>query len=271
VANCFRLVSGSIPHLDVRGMLIERHPAVAIVGARAASQADRRAAARLGEAVVARGGLVVSGGALGVDGAAHAAALAAGGATVVVAGTGVDVDYPQRHAALFAAIVASGQGAIVSQFPRGTLPLPRNFVLRNPTIAALADAVIVIGASARSGSLYTADAAERLGRPVAAVPGTPGCDRLIAAGAAIVENADDLERWLAGAPRRPIVVSPPAGSDAALLLTALSDRDPRDLEDLTTRTGLPLRATQRALADLELRGLVHLAVGQTYVRTAFTA
>ena len=230
VANCFRLVSRSIPHLDIRGTLTQRDPMVAIVGARAATAADRQAATRLAEAVVARGGVVVSGGALGVDGAAHAAALAAGGATVVVAGTGVDVDYPQRHAALFAAIVASGQGAVVSQFPRGTRPLPRNFAIRNETIAALAELVIVIGAGARSGSLYTVAAA-----------------------------------------RRPVVTPPPAESDGALLLTALSDRDPRDLEDLTHRTGLPLRAAQRALADLELRGLVHLAVGQAYVRSSFTA
>jgi DNA processing protein len=271
VANCFRLVTRFAPTLDVRGTLPHRELSVAIVGARAAREADLGHARRLAEAVVARDGLVVSGGALGVDGAAHAAALAAGGATVVVAATGVDVDYPQRHAALFAAIVASGRGAIISEFARGTLPHPGQFIARNAVIAAIADLVIVIGAGPRSGALHTVRAAQRLGRVVAAVPGAPGCDRLIAEGAAIVETAADLDRCLAGDPRRPVVVAPPAGSDGALVLSHLSDRDPRDLEDLTTLTGLPLRATRRAIADLELRGLVHLAPGQTYVRTAQSA
>lgn len=253
----------------MRGTLREAAIAVAIVGARAAFQEDLDRAAALAAWVAGRGGVVVSGGALGVDAAAHRAALDAGGETVAVLGTGIDRVYPADHADLFDRIAA--QGALVSQFARGVDVRGGTFVRRNATIAALADVVVVVGASARSGSLHTAQAARRLGRVVGAVPGADGCERLIAEGAGVVESNLDLARCLAGEPRRATVELPDAGSPDRILLDALSDRDPRDLEDLTCRTGLPLRVAQRALADLELRGLVLLAPGQAYVRSPLVA
>lgn len=292
MANCYPLVSGTpvqtvtvedpafprrllearsamttLPQvLDVRGTLIEHAVSVAIVGARAALAADLAEATRLARAVVERGGVVVSGGAIGVDSAAHRGALAAGGATVVVLGTGIDVAYPARNAAMFEAIAGSERGAVVSSFPPGATPRAGNFIARNALIAALADVVLVVGARGRSGSLHTADAARRLGRLVAAVPGGDACDHLLATGAALVESPDDVDLCLAGTPRFRVADLPDPGSDARRLLDSLSDRDPRDLEDLISRSGLPLRTVQRALADLELRGLVLLAPGQAYVR-----
>jgi DNA processing protein len=245
---------------------VEHAVAVAIVGARAALATDLQQAGDLARAVVERGGVVVSGGAIGVDSAAHRGALAAGGATVVVLGTGIAVPYPMRNTALFEAIATSPAGAVISSFPSDASPRAGNFVARNATIAALADVVIVIGARGRSGSLHTADAARRLGRLVAAVPGGDACDHLLATGAALVESSADLDRALAGELRFRTAELPDPGSDGQRLLDALSDRDPRDLEDLIVRSGLPLRAVQRALADLELRGLVLLAPGQAYVR-----
>lgn len=292
MANCYPLVSGSpvqtvtvedpafprrllaarsamttLPRvLDVRGRLTEHAVSVAIVGARAALATDLEQATRLARAVAERGGLVVSGGAIGVDSAAHRGALAAGGATVVVLGTGIDIAYPQRNTAMFEAIASSPAGALVSSFPPGATPRAGNFIARNRIIAALADLVLVIGARGRSGSLHTADAARRLGRQIAAVPGGDASDHLLATGAALVETADDLDRCLAGNPRYRVAELPEPGTDAQRVLDALSDRDPRDLDELIAGTGLPLRSIQRALADLELRGLVLLAPGQAYVR-----
>jgi DNA processing protein len=262
---------GGLPEaLDVRGALGDGSPAVAIVGARAAREADLGQARSLAAAVAADGGVVISGGALGVDAAAHGGALEAGGATWVVLGTGIDVVYPARHGELFDAVVARG-GAVVSALPRGMTPRRGSFVARNALIAALADVVVVIGARGRSGALHTAEAAHALGRPVAAVPGADGCTALLAAGAARVESPADLAACLAGSPRRLAVELPGAGSDGHHLLAALSDHDPLDLEELISRTGLPLRAAQRALAELELRGLVLLAPGQAYVRSPLAA
>ncbi|MBL9014215.1 MAG: DNA-processing protein DprA, partial [Myxococcales bacterium] len=89
----------------LRGTLSEG-PAVAIVGARAASQLGMDRAHALARHLASTGTHVVSGGALGIDGAAHRGALAAGptgAGTTVVLGSGLDRLYPDRHVPLFRA------------------------------------------------------------------------------------------------------------------------------------------------------------------------
>lgn len=233
--------------LHVRGTL-HHGPAVAIVGARAASGVGMDRAHALGKHLAGRGVHVVSGGALGIDGAAHRGVLAgSGGTTTVVLGTGVDVAYPARHARLFDEIVARG-GALVSVLPDGTEPRPHTFPQRNPLIAALADVVIVVEADVRSGSLSTARAGTELGRVVAAWPGSPGCDRLLASGSAIVESVDDALAALAGSPRRPAprVLDPIAAQIRDAVVAGA-----RGIDAIVRYTGLPVRAVLRALPALE--------------------
>jgi DNA processing protein len=190
---------------------------------------------------------VVSGGALGIDGAAHRGALAGGGRTTVVLGSGVDVAYPRRHADLFDQIVTHG-GALVSLLPLGTEPRPGTFPQRNPLIAALADVVVVVEADVRSGSLSTARAGRTLGRVVAAWPGSPGCARLLASGAAIVETVDDVLAALAGSPRRP---APAALDPIAARVHAALAAGVRGVDEIVRETGLSVRAVLRALPAIE--------------------
>jgi DNA processing protein len=198
--------------------------------------------------VYVRGVHVVSGGALGVDGAAHRGALAGGGTTTVVLGSGIDVFYPRRHAPLFREVIARG-GTVASLLAEGIEPRRSTFVQRNPLIAALADAVIVVEADVRSGSLSTAAAGKRFGRIVAAWPGSRGCERLLARGAAIVENVDDVDRIVAGAPRlpEPIEIADPIAKQikAAMVGGACG------LDQIVAVTGLSVRAVLRALPLLE--------------------
>ena len=63
---------------------------------------------------------------------------------------------------------------MLSEYEPGTPPAPWRFPARNRIVAALAQAVVVVEASARSGALITAALALDLGRDVLAVPGTPG-------------------------------------------------------------------------------------------------
>ncbi len=230
----------------VRGTLREG-PAVAIVGARAASQVAMDRAHALARHLAGRGIEVVSGGALGVDGAAHRGALAGAGTTTVVLGSGCDVPYPQRHAPLFQAVIGRG-GTLASLWPDGTLPLPGRFPARNHLIAALADVVIVVEAELSSGSLSTAAAALRAQRIVGAWPGSPGCDRLISRGAALVESAADVDLALAGTPRQQTL----AASDPIehQVLQAIAD-GATDLDEIIRRTRLPVRAVLRALSMIE--------------------
>ena len=221
--------------LYVRGRLATG-PAVAIVGARAASMDGMRRAHALARHFVGRGVHVVSGGALGIDGAAHRGALER---TTVVLGSGCDVYYPARHAPMFDQILAHG-GAIVSLWPDGTQPRAGRFVARNPLIAALADLVIVVEANVRSGSLSTAAAAQKYGLTLAACPGSPGSERLLDAGAALIESTHDADAALSGAPRvRPL--DPIAAAIAA---------GARDVDAIVAATGLPVRTVVRALARL---------------------
>lgn len=230
----------------VRGVLADG-PAVAIVGARAATQIGMDRAHALAKHLAARGVRVVSGGALGIDGAAHRGALAAGGATTVVLGSGLDVAYPARHAPLFAQILQGG-GALVSELEDHELPRASTFVQRNTLIAALADAVLVIEADVRSGSLSTASAAVKLGRVVAAWPGSRGCDRLLAKGAGIIESAHDAELALAGTPRP--VPAPALDPVAAQVLAAIQG-GAQGVDAIVAATGLAVRAVLRALPAVE--------------------
>ncbi len=231
--------------LYLRGVL-GTGPSVAIVGARAATARGMDRAHLVASHLARRHIHVVSGGALGIDGAAHRGALAGAGTTTVVLGSGIDVAYPVRHHALFAEVVARG-GGLVSLLPPGTQPRHFTFLQRNPLIAALADAVIVIEADVRSGSLSTARACRELGRMVAAWPGSRGCDRLLARGAAVVEDVADVDRVIAGAPRfRELALDPiPARVAEALVAGA------RGVDELVRQTGLTVREVLRALPLIE--------------------
>ncbi|MBI5479380.1 MAG: DNA-processing protein DprA, partial [Deltaproteobacteria bacterium] len=149
-------------------------------------------------------------------------------------------------------------------FPPGTPPLRANFPRRNVIVAALAARVLVVEARGRSGALLTARAARALGRPVAAVPGTVGCERLLAGGARRVESPGDLAAWLRGeAPRPAAVHAPTPEAEAAL---GACDAQPRSVADIAARAGLAEDDALTALAFLELWGLVARARSQSYVR-----
>ena len=201
-------------------------PCVAVVGTRAPSDDGRRRARLLAEALGRSGVCVVSGLALGIDGAAHQGALAAGAPTIGVLGGGHERFFPPRHRDLGTRIAASG-GAVVSPFAPDVVPQPWQFLARNAIIAALADAVVVVEAAARSGALNTAGHAADRGIPVLAIPGdvdrpkAAGCNALIRDGATLVRDADDVLAALpAGVVPRARRVAPASPSVAAVSSTS---------------------------------------------------
>jgi DNA processing protein len=169
-------------------------PMIAIVGARNASSLGTRMARSLAADLGAAGYTVVSGLARGVDTAAHLATLKTG--TIAVMAGGCDRVYPPENTSL-AENIAS-KGLLLSEAPMGQSPQARHFPKRNRIIAGLSQAVVVVEAAGRSGSLITAREALDLGRDVLAVPGHPfdarafGCNALIRDGAVLVRNAEDI-------------------------------------------------------------------------------
>ena len=108
--------------------------------------------------------------ALGIDSAAHWGCLNGKGFTVAVLGTGMDMPYPGPNQRLLSRIVE--KGAVLSEFPLGTPPEPKNFPIRNRIISGLSRGVVVVEATKRSGSLITASLALDQGREIFAVPGS---------------------------------------------------------------------------------------------------
>jgi DNA processing protein len=245
----FAMGAGAGPPLALPGR------ALAIVGARRASAPALALARRLAAFAAEAGVCVVSGMALGVDAASHLGALDVGRATIAVLGCGPDVAYPRTNAGLHRRILETG--LVLSEYPPGIHPAPWRFPARNRLIAALADAVLVVEARARSGALITADHALDLGRDVLAVPGwagspaAAGTNGLLKAGAGLIEDEDDLAAWLGLEPPRPAA---PPGADAALVDAAAAG--PAHIEELADRLGAPAHELAAALSRLELEGWI---------------
>lgn len=137
---------------------------VAIVGSRKASEIGLRRAARLARVLTAERITVVSGLAEGIDTAAHRSAIQHGGRTIAVLGTALDQSYPKSNATLQLEI--GRDHVLVSQFPMGQPTQKLNFVLRNRTMALIANASVIVEAGDGSGTLSQGWEALRLGRPL---------------------------------------------------------------------------------------------------------
>ena len=143
-----------------------------MVGTRRPSTYGRQAAFDLSLAMARAGVVLVSGLADGLDSEAHRAAVQADVPTVAFLGTAIDKTYPASNAKLRTAIEKGG-GAVCSEYPPGySGRTTGTFLARNRLIAAQSEALCVAEARTRSGTLNTVGHAERLGRPVLAVPGS---------------------------------------------------------------------------------------------------
>ena len=228
--------------LAVRGTLVaEDDIAIAVVGARRASEYGRRVAGELASDLARSGVTVVSGLAAGIDAAAH-------------------------------------RGALVTEFPCGAPPLAFHFPRRNRVISGLASGTVVVEAAEESGSLITAQHAVEQGRDVFAVPGPlgpghRGPHRLIREGATLVTGAEDI---LAGLGRD--LVARLAAARAAAAETTLTTDERRVLagvgtdgghvDEVIRRAGLPAAHALETLLALELRGLVAQLPGKRFRRQA---
>jgi DNA processing protein len=269
-------------------------PCVAIVGSRRCSTYGQNVASMLARDLAARGVTVVSGLARGIDAAAHRGALEAGGRTVGVLGTGVDEVYPRDHKKLAEEILARG-GALVSQFPLGTPPIPENFPYRNRIISGLSLGVVLVEAAENSGSLITARLAMEQNREVFAVPGNVtsrnsfGTNYLIkGAGAKLVQQWQDVAAELP--PDIAARLLPPepskrkkAGASAAqqqqqvalpadlsdgerAVIKLLSADEPVHIDALVGASKLAVSDLTGVLLGLEMRDLIRQLPGKCFVR-----
>src|ERR687886_3019368 len=266
-----RGIPASPPLLYVRGTLTENDRwAVAVVGTRNRSTYGRDATRKLVSDLVAASVTIVSGLALGIDAVAHEAALAAGGRTLAVLGSGVDQIYPATNRRLGEAVLH--QGAIISEYPLGTIPVAANFPARNRIISGLALGVLVVEAGVKSGALITVKFALEQGRDVFAVPGpitsrvSEGTNNLLKLGAKCVTSARDILEELKMdmvSEHVEAARSLPADPTERMLLDFLQDSS-QHIDDLTNKSGLPASTVSAVLTMMELKGMVRHIGGMQY-------
>jgi len=254
----------------------DRH-AIGVVGSRRATTYGLQATKKISYQLAHSGFTIISGLARGIDTAAHEAAVAANGRTIAVIGSGLGKLYPPENIGL-AEKIASGFGAVVSEFPLHTSPDRQTFPMRNRIVAAWSRALLVTECPLWSGSLITANLAAEYGKPIFAVPGpidkptSAGCHQLIRDGATLVADASHLLDDLGELPfARPSVVeempesAPELPEEEALVYAAVTS-DETPVDRLIERTGLPAHTVTATLMKLEMRRLIRAFPGFRYAR-----
>lgn len=262
-------VKGNLPDPDRKS--------VAIVGSRGCSAYGRKSALYFAEALAEAGVQIISGLALGIDSYAHIGCLDGHGKTFAVMGCGINEVYPRSNRDLYNKIIDTG-GGIISEFEPGAPPVQFHFPLRNRIISALSDAVIIVEAKVRSGSLITASYALEQGISVYAVPGkvsdslSEGTNYLIWQGATpalspiqILKDLDLIPVLNKKSRNKPAETKTPYSSDENSLLKLLSS-DPLSIDEICSASSLDASITARLLFSLEMKGAVYSPYPGSYIR-----
>ncbi|HIX49523.1 MAG TPA: DNA-processing protein DprA [Candidatus Mediterraneibacter caccavium] len=279
--KCLKEIADYPYALYVKGSLPdEKSRRAAVIGARRCTPYGEKYAVEFARTLAGMGVEIISGMARGIDGMGHRGALLGGGRTYAVLGCGVDVCYPKEHIGLYVDILEQG-GGILSEFPPGTAPLGRHFPARNRIISGLADAVLVMEAGRKSGSLITVDMALDQGRDVYALPGpvnsplSDGCNRLIRQGAGILLSPESLaEEWgLSGKGVQPGGKAPAKkdGKNEKVLETkeklvySCLGLYPKGVDQVAAETKLDIKDVMELLVTLELEGYIREISKNQYI------
>lgn len=252
--------------LFYRGNLPEKErPVVAVVGARNVSHAGAQLAKQMGRQLAENGIAVISGLAKGVDIASQRGVLmVAGGRTYGVLGCGIDQCYPAQHIESY--MLMQEFGGVISEFAPGIPPLSCHFPMRNRIISGLADAVLVIEAGKKSGSLITARLGLDQGKDIFVVPGDAwnpsyeGSNQLIQNGAALVTKTKDvldglgifLDEDVSEHKKKCEVM---LETTEKIVYSYLS-LEPIHLSEIVRISGLSVQKAMELLLSMELKGVV---------------
>lgn len=267
-------LSGAPFALFYYGKLPEQEKkAVAIVGARGCSAYGRAAAKSFSEAAASAGAEIISGMACGIDNTAQLAALTVGGTSTAVLGCGIDICYPASSAETYWQL--REKGCVLSEYPPGVRPEAWHFPARNRIISGLSDAVLVIEAREKSGSLITADLALEQGRDVYALPGrvgdalSAGCNRLIRQGAGLAESPEEFAAELGLNSIQTMNKCKKIENSLAKeenLLYSCVDLRPKNLEEILEESPFSAEKTMEYLLNLQLKGVIREISRGIYVR-----
>lgn len=219
--------------------------------------------------------LVVSGLALGCDVTAHRRAMARKVPTVGVVAHGLDTIYPAENRN-DAAKMATGAGAVLTDYPSGTRPFRGNFLARNRIVAGMVDCLVVAESAAdHGGALHTARLAREYNREVMALPGrtsdhySGGCNKLIRRQvASLCGGADDLMELMGWEGHKPEGEQKTLFRDFTpeeqMILDYLRQNGEGMTNTLAVHTGIPVGRLLGMLMGLEMEGLIMSVPGSRY-------
>ena len=249
---------------------------LAMVGSRKASYTGQKATARLSEELSSKGVSIVSGLACGIDASAHQGCIDGGSPTIAVTGCGLDRVYPADNRTLRDRIL-NGGGILLSEYAPGEKPAGWHFPVRNRIITGIAEALILMEARIRSGSLTSVHHALDQGKDVFVYPGDPsseyfeGNHQLLREGGTFFTSAEDILEDLGWLDNKPTVRHNNGCLTAAevftpeeKLITDTLKPGSLSFEELLNHTGIEPSGLLSTLTILQIRGIVEALPGKKY-------
>lgn len=256
---------GTIPKSDDRTL--------AIVGSRRDTAYGRKQAFKIARELAENDCTIVSGLAYGIDSAAHRGALDANGKTIAVLGSGIKNIYPKDNTPLAREIIEKN-GAVISEFPPLSEPLAFHFPIRNRIVSGLSNALLLVEAREKSGTMITVNYALNQGREVFALPGPVDVsssvlpNRLIREGARCIASAEDIlldMNW-----KEPEIKAKQT-SLVSLNLTKIQQKiyyslsqESLSLEELQEKCGIDMGSLLAEISFMELNEIIEALPGKQY-------
>lgn len=245
----------------VGNMPTEGNKLLAIVGSRKYSNYGKEVCEKLIEGLKGQPVTILSGLALGIDSIAHREALKNNIQTIAIPGSGLDESalYPASHVNLAKEIVEKG-GGLLSEFDPTFRATPYSFPQRNRIMAGMADAVLIIEAEKKSGTLITSRLATDYNKDVLAIPGnifsksSEGPHMLIRLGATPITCVNDLLEALHLEPEQQVLNFDECTEDETKVLNLLDTPISRD--ELFEKAGMEIQTLNSILMMLEIKGFV---------------
>ncbi len=276
--HLLRNIPGAPVVLYIKGDQTLLHSAaVAMVGSRACSYYGKAQAVLFAESFARAGLTVISGMARGIDTCAHQGCLKAGGNTIAVLGCGLNYIYPRENQQLMEAIIASG--AVVSEMPLNTPPIPANFPRRNRIITGLSLATVVIEAGEKSGALISSGYALEQGRDVFALPANidyataRGSNQLLKDGAQIALSPQDVLEVLRGQVELVFPEVSKQAEEPRVFINELEAKvykilttEPVHADELAARTKLSIGQIAQVVLHLQLKELAKELPGKYFIK-----
>ena len=260
-------IIGNLPDVTIDQYGRSTPRILTVVGSRKNTQYGKHVLEKLLSSLKGYDVIIISGLALGIDGLAHSNAISNKLITLAVPGSGLSkkVLYPSTHLHLAEDIVECG-GALISELEPDTSAAPWTFPARNRIMAALSDAVLVVEAEEKSGTLITARQALELGKDIGAVPGelfsptSTGTNTLIREGAYIITNEEDLYALLHLSSKKEENTYEEYTEDEARIMNILSETMEKD--SLLIASSMSLETFLTTLTSLEIKGCIEETFGE---------